>query len=176
MGPRQSPLSSLRRKPLHGGSPERQAPMAAGTGRVLPPRPWGHGDTRSWWRGAMAPRCLGLIQQCLVAGRATSQCCSPCLSFPYLQQAGSPSGTPQALGHPSQPRDSCHPQLCCPCPLSITPSAVGKPFGEREGCVCSQSEREIQIAGAFLQIKLSFLRTGLTAEGGTGLLQPQSLA
>lgn len=95
---------------------------------------------------------------------------------PICSGAGSPSGTPQGLGHPSQPRDSCHPQLCCPCPLSITPSAVGKPFGEREGCVCSQSEREIQIADAFLQKKLSFLRTGLTAEGGTGLLQPQSLA
>lgn len=150
--------------------------MAAGTGRVLPPGPWGHGDTRSWWQGAMAPCCLGLIQQCLVAGRATSQCRSPCLSFPYLQRGREPLGDTSGAGTPEPAKG----QLPPPALLSLSPQHHPECSGEtlwgagglrvltkREG---NKNRRHISAE------KLSFFRTGLTAEGGTGLLQPQSLA
>lgn len=74
----------------------------------------------------MAPCCLGLIQQCLVAGRATSRCRSPCLCFPYLQRGREPLGDTSGAGPPEPAKG----QLPPPALLSLSPQHHPECSGE----------------------------------------------
>lgn len=176
LGPRQPPLSSLRRKPLHGGSPECQAPMAAGTGRVLPPGPWGHGDIQIPVARRDGPVLPGPHSAVPGGWQGHESVLQPVPQFPLFAAGREPLGDTSGAGPPEPAKG----QLPPPALLSLSPQHHPECSGEtlwgagglrvltkREG---NKNRRHISAE------KLSFFRTGLTAEGGTGLLQPQSLA
>lgn len=118
-------------------------------------RPWGHGDVLllgARRNGPLLPR-----PQSAVPGgwQGRESVPHPVPQFPLPAEGREPLGDASGAGTPESVKGRLPPPaLLSPSPQHrrpSPPSTVGKPFGVREGCVCSSRERKIKTAGAFLQ-------------------------